>query len=579
MQRDCQALADRVFDVLVIGGGIFGACAAWDATLRGLSVALVERTDFGAGTSANSYKFVHGGIRYLQHLDLKRIRRSCAERSALLSIAPHLVAPVPIAIPTYRGGRRGKAYLGAGMLLYDALTADRNLRIRDRNRRIPLTRFLGPRDVVGLFPGIGDEGLSGAAVFYDGQMYNPTRLVLAFVRSAVENGAVAVNYAQAEQLLRADETVIGARVRDEVTGDAIEVRARAVLNAAGPWVPWMMADAENEPLKNRGTYSRDACFVVKRRFRHDYALALQGRTRDPDAILSRAARHLFLTPWRDYTLCGVWHRIWTEHPDRVRIGERELAGYIDEINEALPALGLQPRDVTMWNAGLLPFGDNEVGAEHLRYGKRSHVIDHREEHGLDNLVSLIGVRYTMARADAGTAVDLVAKKLGERVERPPTHRVPLHGGDFESFDGLVNTVARAAPQNLAPGAVAALAHNYGSDFRSVLRLADGAWSGCLAGATTLRAEILHAIRHEMALTLADVVFRRTDLATGGHPGPEALYEAAALAADALGWDERRRRAEIAAVEKRFVVGNSVERPSTISLLQGAPPDVAAGASA
>jgi glycerol-3-phosphate dehydrogenase len=579
MQRECQALADRVFDVLVIGGGIFGACAAWDATLRGFSVALVERSDFASGTSANSYKFVHGGIRYLQHLDVRRMRRSCRERGALLKVAPHLVAPVPVVIPTYGHGRRGKAFLGAGMLLYDALTADRNLGLPDRRRRIPMTRFLGARQVVDLFPGVEDEGLTGAAVFWDGQMYNPTRLVLAFVRAAVENGATAVNYATAEQLLRADDRVIGARVRDEVSGAVIEVRARAVLNAAGPWVPWMMAETERAPLKGRGSYSRDACFVVKRRFSHGYALALQGRTRDPDALLSRPARHLFLTPWRDYTLCGVWHRVWTEHPDRVRIGERELAGFIEEVNEALPALALDPRDVTMWNAGLLPFGDNEAGTLHLRYGKRSQVIDHREEHGLENLVSLIGVRYTMARADAMAAVDLVAKKLGERIERPPTHRVPVHGGDLESFDSLVNTVARAAPPNLQRGAVTALAHNYGTDFRSVLKLAEGTWAGCLPGATTLRGEVLHAIREEMALTLADIVFRRTDLATAGHPGAAALHETAALAADVLGWDERRRRAEVAAVEKRFVVGNSVERPGATGLLHGAHVEVAAGAGA
>jgi glycerol-3-phosphate dehydrogenase len=579
MQRECQALADRVFDVLVIGGGIFGACAAWDATLRGLSVALVERTDFAAGTSANSYKFVHGGIRYLQHLDIARIRRSCSERSAFLRVAPHLVAPVPVVIPTYGRGRRGKPFLGAGMLLYDALTADRNWALKDRKRRIPPTRFLSAGDVAALFPGIADEELTGAAVFCDGQMYNPTRLVLAFVRSAVENGAVAVNYATAERLLRADSTVIGARVCDELSGDTVDVRARAVLNATGPWVPWMMADAERAPLRTRGTYSRDACFLIKRRFRHEYALALQGRTRDPDAVLSRPARHLFLTPWRGYTLCGVWHRVWTEHPDRVRIGERELAGYIEEINEALPALAIEPRDVTMWNAGLLPFGDNDEGAEHLRYGKRSHIIDHREEHGLEKLVSLIGVRYTMARADAATAVDLVQKKIGERVERAPTHRVPVHGGDFESIDALTDAVARAAPLNLAPGAVTALARNYGTDFRRVLELAEGAFGGCLPGATTLKAEVLHAIRDEMALTLADIVFRRTDLATGGHPGAEALYETATLAAGVLGWDERRRRAEIAAVEKRFVVGNSVERPGAPGLLHGAHVDIAAGASA
>src|SRR5690606_26134901 len=111
-------------------------------------------------------------------------------------------------------------------------------------------------------------------------------------------------------------------------------------------------------------------------------IALQGRTRDPDAWLSRAARHVFLTPWRHYTLCGVWHRVWSEHPDEVRIEEDELDGYLREVNEAMPGLGLEPSDVTMWNAGLVPFGENAPGTEDLRYGKRSRIVDHREAHGL-----------------------------------------------------------------------------------------------------------------------------------------------------------------------------------------------------
>ncbi len=557
MARNFSALENRVFDVLVIGGGIFGACAAWDATLRGLSVALVERTDFAAGVSANSFKFVHGGIRYLQHADLWRLRQSCAERSALLRIAPHLVQPVPIVIPTYGSIRQGKPLLGAGMLLYDALTLDRNLRIPDRARRIPLTRFLGRERVLELFSGISPDQLTGGAVFWDGQMYNPTRLVLAFVRSAMENGATVVNYADAEKLELSDRAVERVRVRDYWSGEAAEVRAKVVLNAAGPWVPQMLAGIDRERGALKGTYSRDACFVVKRRFKHDYALAIQGRTRDPDALLSRAARHMFLTPWRQFTLCGVWHRVWSGHPDDVRVSPAEIDAFVKDLNDAMPSLELTPADVTMWHAGLVPFGDNDEGAVHLRYGKRSHVIDHRDAHGLDNLVSLIGVRYTMARADSARAVDLVCAKLGQALGPARTAVTPIHGADFERFDMLTAAVRRTLVGRVGSAAAEALAHNYGSEYRRVLECGNepDIGDGCVAGTTTLRAEIVHAAREEMALRLSDIVFRRTDLATGGHPGEVALHEAASLAARELGWDEQRRRDEIAEVERRFIVGN------------------------
>src|SRR5690606_34567576 len=254
MVRNFSLLESRVFDLVVIGGGIFGACAAWDATLRGMSVALVERTDFGSGVSANSYKFVHGGIRYLQHADLRRLRQSCAERSTLLRIAPHLVHPVPVVIPTYARPRQGKALLGAGMLVYDALTLDRNFGIRDDARRIPLTRFLGRERIMELFPGIPHRDLTGGAMFWDGQMYNPTRLVLAFVRSAVENGAVAMNYASAEDFELSDTAVESVKVRDHLSGEVASVRARAVLNAAGPWVPRMLAGIDRDRVAVKGTY-------------------------------------------------------------------------------------------------------------------------------------------------------------------------------------------------------------------------------------------------------------------------------------------------------------------------------------
>ncbi|MBN1236879.1 MAG: FAD-dependent oxidoreductase, partial [Gammaproteobacteria bacterium] len=457
------------------------------------------------------------------------------------------------------------ALLGAGMLLYDALTLDRNKGIPDPKQRVPLSRFLDAATVKDMFPGIAAGGLTGGAVFCDGQMYNPTRLVLAFVRSAVDNGAIAANYAEVENLRLNDGVVEGATVRDHLSGEVFDVRARTVLNAAGPWAPWLVSTVEGVPrsaaVGQLRTFSRDACFVIRRRFPHRYAVALQGQTRDPDALISRESRHVFLTPWRQYTLCGVWHKVWTEHPDRVRIADEELDGFLAEVNNAMPDLALKRSDVTMWNAGVVPFGDNDADAKDLSYGKRSHIVDHRETHGIDNLVSLVGVRYTMARGDAARAMDAVCGKLDNKFGDAPTERTPVHGGDFDSFDSLVRSVERHGPDRVDRDAAVALAHNYGTAYKDVLRAGADAelGAGCLPGSTTLRAEIAHAVREEMACRLTDIVFRRTDLATGGHPGPAALQEAAAVAARELGWDDRRKRDEIAQVEHRFIVGNTVAK--------------------
>src|SRR3954463_7649837 len=182
--RDLRRLSNELFDVLVVGGGASGAATAREAALRGFNTALIEREDFSSGASAHCFKVVHGGIRYVQHADVRRLRASCFERAVFLRIAPHLVAPLPFVIPTYGRGKSSRWFLGTGLLLYDALSADLNRHVVDPARRVKSTRFLRRAETLELFPDIAGDSLTGAAVFEDGQMYNPPRLVLAFVGAA-----------------------------------------------------------------------------------------------------------------------------------------------------------------------------------------------------------------------------------------------------------------------------------------------------------------------------------------------------------------------------------------------------------
>lgn len=550
MQRDISRLTDGPFDLVVVGGGIFGACVAWDAAHRGLSAALVERGDFGGGTSAHSFKMVHGGIRYLQHLDLPRVRHSCAERTSLLVLAPHLVRPLPIMVPTYGHGLKGKAFLGAGVRLYDLVTWDRNRQIRDPARRIPPGRFLSRGEVLEAFPDLNPEGLTGAAVFCDGQMHNPPRLVLAFLRSAVEAGAVAANYVEATGFLREGDRITGVRAVDRLGGGELEVRGKVVVNAAGPWAEPLLKDRLGTGLNPTGTYSRDACFVVRRRFPGPFALALPGVTRDPDAVFSRSARHMFLVPWRDFTLVGVWHVVHGAGPDDFTVTDAELEAFTAEINGIYPALKLTLDDVCLWNAGLVPFGENAPDARHLSYGKRSRLIDHAED-GLEGLVTLIGIRYTMGRGEAARAVDLAARKLGRALPRIPVGGVPAHGGDVPDFEAFVAEATRRHAGLLEGATVRALAHNHGTGLDEVAALARERpeWSRPVAGTPVVGAEVVHAARSEMAVRLADVVLRRTDLGPGADPGDAAIRACAALMAPELGWNEAAVEAEVADVRR------------------------------
>ena len=552
LERDLGALEARCFDLVVIGGGIFGAAAARDAALRGLDVALIERDDFGSGASANCFKMVHGGIRYLQHLDFARVRASCHERSALLRLAPHLVRPLPIAVPTYGHGRNGPAVLRAATLAYDLMTLDRNRGIDDPDRRIPASHRLSRQAALDAFPQIAPDGLTGAVVFSDAQMVNPARLVLAFVRSAAAEGAVVANHLEAERLLRDRHgRVQGVRAR---TGDGqtLEIRARAVLNAAGGW-----ADALARAWLGRSAappvdWTRDVCFVIRRPWPGEFALALLGAPLDPDARLGRAARHLFVTPSRGVSLVGVWHRVWTAGADRVAIEAAEVERCLAELNAACPGLALTPDDVLAGQAGLLPC-ERRPGGDGLSYGKRSILIDHGWTDGAPGLFSLIGVRYTMARGDAERAVDLVSRRLGHRGQAPGLGR-PVFGGTLEGgFEAAVNALRRAPGGVLKEPVARALAHNHGSAAGDVLALAEATpeLARTLPGSQVLAAEVIHAVRQEMALTLGDVALRRTDLATAGAPPSEALYEAASLMAGELGWSRSRTLSEVARLRSRL----------------------------
>jgi glycerol-3-phosphate dehydrogenase len=547
--RNTKELADVEFDVLVVGAGAAGAAIAREATLRGYRTALIEQNDFGSGTSAHCYKVVHGGIRYLQHADIARLRSSCVERALFLRIAPHLVSPMPFVVPTYGSGRRGKAFLGAGMMAYDLLSSGCNAVVKDPARRIRRTRFLGRSDVLRMFPEVNEKGLSGAAVFEDGQMDSPPRLVLAFVTAAAERGAVVANYVKAVAFRATQPRRWVASVRDVLTDDRFEIRAKTIVSATGSWTEGLLEGMAGASIP-QATYSRDACFLICRPAR-EMALAIAGANRDADAILTRGARHLLLMPWKGRTLAGVWHRILPREPDTVRLERHEVEQFVSEINASQPRLELQPSEVTLAGFGLVPFGEDSGGAS-LSFGKRSRVIDLSKK-GIGGFVSVESVRFTVARRDAETVLDALEKQGALERARTPERTAPLTGGDIEDFDGFVREVSSRVASRLGAPLGHSLAKSYGTRARNVVALGESA--GLLqpiGGTDAIGAEVAYAVSNEMAQRLTDVVFRRTSIGTTGHPGSAAMNEVAALMQRLLDWSDERTRMEREVAEAHFV---------------------------
>lgn len=552
--RNPASLSAEKFDLLVIGGGIAGACAAWDAAQRGLSVALVERNDFSSATSAQSLKILHGGIRYLQHLDIVRLRESCRERMAFLRIAPHLTRPLGITVPTYGFGMQGKLVFRVALALNHLLTIDRNLGLKDESRHILAGHILSRKETIAEHPYVEKNGLTGASVFYDGQIMNPPRLVWSIVQAAIRENAVACNYCEVTSLIAINGKVAGAEATDRMTGDRISIQARAVINATGPFAQSFVANATSvKPLDV--PLSRDMAFVLKRKILDETALAVQTRYKDPDALLSRGNRHIFVTPWRDYTAIGVSSRVFTEPPDQLTVSEFEIDSFIEEVNEALPSIGINRDEIDVINAGLLPFGENALGAANLSFGKRSLIIDHgAHADGPDGLITAMSVRWTMGRLTAQRAVDMAEQYVHNRTTTCNTNRVPVSGGDFESFDDLRAEIQKDdIGAKLKPEVQEHLLQNYGSNWRAPLEL--GRQNSLLlqqiADFPVIAAELAYAVKFEMAQSLEDCVLRRTDIGTGEKPSNKALQVCANVLAAELGWGNDRKAVEIARVQRSY----------------------------
>ena len=495
MRRDLNELAGVEHDVLVIGGGIQGACIAWDAALRGLKVALVERDDFGAATSANSLRIVHGGIRYLARADFARMRESIRERSALLRVAPGLVEPLGVLVPTGAPGVPGKAAFGAALALTHALSPARNRHL-DPSRRIAAGRIVSRPECQRLFPALITGTFNGGALWYDARMTRPERLTLAFVVSAASAGAGVANYAEAEDFEIRHGAVRSVRIVDRLSGARHEVRGRQVVIAAGPWTEELSGRAGRR-VNLTGGDPRHALalnLVIGRRI-SDVAVGLRSSAASEADPGGSGGRFLFLSPQEHTTLLGTWYGMAGPSTDPGPALDRGAEVLLAEFNRACPGLGITPGDVIGRQWGRLPLkaglesGPSTSLAERPRVGGRNGA-------GPANLLTVEAVKYTTARAVAQEVVDGVLASMGLRQRECRTAETPLVGAELSGGD-------------LPP----------------------------------LAQRVLYAVREEMAMTLGDVVYRRTEL--GDPPGPsrEALGLAAQLVGDALGWDEKRRAAE------------------------------------
>jgi glycerol-3-phosphate dehydrogenase len=542
MIRDPERLTSRIFDVLVVGGGIHGLTTAYDAAQRGLAVALIERSDFGSGASFNHLRTIHGGLRYLQHLDIRRARESVRERRALAHIAPHGVRPLAFALPLYRSFLRGRLAMRAGFLLDRMVAADRNVGVPAAHR-LPAGRVTSRGEAIERFPGLGRRGLTGAAVWHDYTATEADRLTIAWAIAAVENGAVLANHVDADAPLVSDNRVAGVRAIDRLSGRELPVAARVTVNATGGEFDTRLPGTAGL----RSPALMKAMNLVTRRDAGDEALG--GR--------SPSGRNVFLVPSRNRAIFGTWESSNVlAAGESARPTEAEVLGFINELNLVFPSLDLVPADVTLVHYGAVPAavgkGGRVVPAGHER------IYDHAVD-GLDGLLSIAGTKYTTARAVAERVTNRVIDKLKVGAAPCRTASAFLPGGAMRDVATAVAEARRLRDHGLPSDSIPHLVAAFGSRYEQVLALAGERpeWRSRVAdNSPVIGAELVWAVRHEMAVTLADAVVRRTPLGAMGYPGDAVVERAAAIVGTELAWTDERRRREVDQV-REFYRGRSL----------------------
>lgn len=392
--RNPRQTASREYDVIIIGGGIYGITLALEAGRRGLKSLILEKGDFGEYTSFNSLKIIHGGLRYLQSLDLHRFKESVRERTWFLRQFPCHVKPLPCLMPLYGRGMKRPSVFRLALLINHLLSLDRNKEL-GAEHCLPMGKVLDVEETRKIFPQVDPQGLQGSAQWYDAFMPDSQLLVVELLKLACDTGTTALNYCQVRSLLTDSRgRMKGVMALDRCTATTFEFRAKTVINAAGPWCRKILSGiVGDEEALYRPSLAWNVAF--NRPALSDHALAMQGK--------APGSRLLFVTPWKGKIFVGCGHEPWRRGPEKPMPTKKQLEHFIDEVNQAVPGINLKLHDVSRVFAGLLP----TVAAGSNILTKREVVVDHGAKGGPAGLYSVGGIKFTTAR--------LVAEKIWKMI--------------------------------------------------------------------------------------------------------------------------------------------------------------------
>lgn len=514
-----RRLASEPFDFLVVGGGISGAGVAREASLRGLRVALVEQSDFACGTSSRSTKLIHGGLRYLKQFDFKLVREGVEERQRLLEMAPHLVWVTPFVFPVYRGDPDSLLMLRTGLFIYDLFA---------RMKAAVPHRLLGASALLQQEPGLRHDGLVGGAIYTDCRT-DDGRLTLAVVQSAAAYGAAVANYAGVQAFLRDPSgRLVGAQLRDVLSGDTLDVRAGRILAAAGPWADEIrrLDDPNAKPLLR---LTKGVHLVVPRhRLPLSNAVVMRGQDQ----------RMMFAVPSGGYSYVGTTDTDHTDRPCEARVEPSDIDYILEAANQTFPDARLTPDDVTSAWVGLRPLIMPTKDVDPSAVSR-----DYALFYCPSGLVSVGGGKLTAFRAMASHIVDTLFPTTRRKTNLMAS-LAPLPGADGP-MPGPADWKRLASQTGASPEQIEQWSGEYGASLHLLAEQLPAMPTGDPA-LDWYRARARYAVRREMAQRLEDLYCRRTDLMLfSADNGRRYLQPLATEMAAMLGWSPERTEEEVA----------------------------------
>ncbi len=505
------------YDILIVGGGITGAGIARDASMRGYKVALIDKGDFASGTSSKSSKLVHGGVRYLELFEFGLVFEASRERRTLWQIAPHLVKPLPFLFPVYRDARWPAWMVNLGLWMYDGLSLFRNFKRHE---------MFSNREIARRMQGIDVGSISGGAHYYDGQV-DDARLTLETIRSAHRQDATIASYVEVDELLKKNGKVVGVEAHDALRGEKVEIHARVVVNATGPWTDTLLQlDDPRSPQRMRPTKGVHL-FVPREKIGGDSAVAFPAHS---------DGRLMFVIPWGKFSIVGTTDTDYAGDLDRVYANAADVDYVIAAAQHAFPGAPLQKSDVISTYAGLRPLV--------LQQGKSATKTSREHEIWTtpSGLVTIAGGKLTTYRSMAEELVNVVAKQLRAEFNIAPkqpclTARVPLVEGE-----------ATISPDGLPPDVIEHLNHAHGPEMGRVVEIARREArlaQPIVDGLPYIWAEVLYAAEQEMAMTATDILERRMHILNESRDmGIGIAPEVAARLGDFLDWDKTEIEREL-----------------------------------